>query len=115
MPAMVWIHGGAFIFGVGNEYDASVLAQKHGVVVVRLNYRLGPFGFISLPSLKAESPDGASGNYGLLNQPAALRWVQNNIAAGRANVQVFTPSGISESTEFADDHKCAFWSKLQIN
>src|SRR6266853_2050296 len=81
LPTMVWIHGGAFIFGAGNEYDASVLAQKRGVVVVTLNYRLGSIGFLALPSLKVESPDGASGNYGLMDQQAALRWVQSNIAA----------------------------------
>jgi Carboxylesterase family len=134
LPTMEWIHGGAFIFGAGNEYDASVLAQKHGVVVVTLNYRLGPLGFISLPSLKAESPDGARvttacwtnrrpcAGHRTTSQPSAAirvtslcrqRW--RKFELGRANVQVFTPSGISESTDFADDHKCAFWSKLQIN
>ncbi len=95
LPTMVWIHGGAFIFGAGSEYDASVLAQKHRVVVVTLNYRLGSFGFLSLTTLKAESPDRASGNYGLLDQQAALRWVQNNIVAfggDRGNVTLFGES-----------------------
>lgn len=80
LPTMVWIHGGAFILGAGSDYDPSLLAQKHGVVVVTLNYRLGSLGFLSLPSLKAEA-DGTAGNYGLMDQQAGLRWVQNNIAA----------------------------------
>ena len=81
LPVMVWIHGGAFTAGSSNSYDASVLAEKYGEVVVTLNYRLGPLGFLALPSLDAGSQGGQSGNYGLQDQLAALRWVKTNIAA----------------------------------
>ncbi|HWR38878.1 MAG TPA: carboxylesterase/lipase family protein [Patescibacteria group bacterium] len=82
LPVMVWIHGGAFNFGSTTlpEYDGKNLAAQ-GVVVVTLNYRLGPLGFLVHPLLAAESPQGTSGNYGLLDQIAALQWVQHNIAA----------------------------------
>ena len=81
-PVMVWIHGGAFLNGSGINpaYDGGALARK-GVVVVSINYRLGVFGFFAHPELSAESPTGASGNYGLTDQIEALRWVQRNIAA----------------------------------
>jgi len=80
-PVMVWIHGGGFFAGFGGEerHNGARLAQK-GAVVVTLNYRLGPFGFLTHPALTAESPRNASGNYGLLDQIAALKWVQRNIA-----------------------------------
>ena len=80
-PVMVWIHGGGFFAGFGGEerHNGSPLAKK-GAVVVTLNYRLGAFGFMAHPALAAESPDHSSGNYGLLDQIAALQWVQRNIA-----------------------------------
>jgi para-nitrobenzyl esterase len=80
-PVLVWIHGGGFWAGFGGEerHNGARLAQK-GAVVVTLNYRLGAFGFLANPALAAESPHHASGNYGLLDQIAALRWVQRNIA-----------------------------------
>lgn len=80
-PVMVWIHGGGFFAGFGGEerHDPSVLARK-GAVVVTLNYRLGPFGFLAHPALSGETPTHWSGNYGLLDQIAALQWVQRNIA-----------------------------------
>lgn len=80
-PVMVWIHGGGFFAGFGGEerHNGAPLARK-GAVVVTLNYRLGPFGFLAHPALAAESPRHAAGNYGLLDQIAALRWVQRNIA-----------------------------------
>lgn len=82
LPVMVWIHGGGWTWGSGSmaEYDGAVLAQK-GVVFVNFNYRLGPFGFLVHPLLSRESPRGVSGNYGLLDQIAALQWVQRNISA----------------------------------
>ncbi|MGQ9537764.1 MAG: carboxylesterase/lipase family protein [Actinomycetota bacterium] len=82
LPVMVWIHGGAFQSGSGSLpiYDGTSLASR-GVVVVTLNYRLGPLGFLAHPLLSEESPHGVSGNYGLLDQVAALEWVQRNIAA----------------------------------
>lgn len=82
LPVLVWIHGGGFFTGAGSaaNYDGAALAQK-GAVVVTLNYRLGSFGFFAHPALSAESGNGSSGNYALLDMLAALRWVQDNIAA----------------------------------
>jgi para-nitrobenzyl esterase len=82
LPVMVWIHGGGYTAGSGSSsyYEATALAQK-GVVVVTFNYRLGIFGFFAHPLLSKESPEGVSGNYGLLDQIAALHWVKRNIAA----------------------------------
>jgi para-nitrobenzyl esterase len=82
LPVMVWIHGGGFQAGSASEprQDGARLARK-GVVVVSLNYRLGVFGFLAHPELTMESAHGASGNYGLLDQVAALRWVRDNAAA----------------------------------
>jgi para-nitrobenzyl esterase len=79
---MVWIHGGALTRGSGSvpTYDGEALAKK-GVVVVTINYRLGIFGFFAHPELTRESDRNSSGNYGLLDQIAALQWVQDNIAA----------------------------------
>ncbi len=79
LPVMVWIHGGALLVGESDDYDPVRLVRR-GVLVVTLNYRLGVFGFLAHPTLTAESPDHASGNYGLMDQQAALRWVQRNIA-----------------------------------
>ena len=82
MPVFVWIHGGALWAGSSNEplYDGRRLAGR-GVVVVSINYRLGPLGWLAHPELSRESPLGVSGNYGLLDQVEALRWVQRNIGA----------------------------------
>ena len=82
LPVMVWIYGGGFTSGGTSEsrQDGQFLAHRN-VVVVSMNYRLGIFGFFALPELTAESPHHASGNYGLLDQTAALEWVKNNIAA----------------------------------
>jgi len=81
-PVMVYFFGGAFTEGAGSVplYDGDALAQK-GAVVVTMNYRLGPYGFFVHPALTAESPHNASGNYGLMDMLASLRWVQRNIAA----------------------------------
>ncbi|MFH1387217.1 MAG: carboxylesterase/lipase family protein [bacterium] len=82
LPVMVFIYGGAFTVGSATEpdYDGANLAQR-GVVAVTFNYRVGPFGFLAHPLLSAESPQGISGNYGLMDQTAALKWVRRNIAA----------------------------------
>lgn len=81
LPVMVWIYGGGFSTGSTAEpwYEGSKLAQK-GVVFVSIAYRVGPLGFLAHPSLNAESKDHVSGNYGLLDQIVALKWVQQNIA-----------------------------------
>ena len=76
-PVMVWLHGGALTYGEGHTYDPQKLVEQ-GVVVVTLNYRLGALGFMAHPALSEES-GGTSGNYGLMDQQAALRWVQKNI------------------------------------
>ena len=82
LPVMVWIHGGSNLNGAGSqpEFDGSRLASK-GVVVVTINYRLDVFGFLAHPELTKESGTNSSGNYGLLDQIAALKWVQKNIRA----------------------------------
>ncbi|MFA5182491.1 MAG: carboxylesterase/lipase family protein [Syntrophales bacterium] len=82
LPVLVWIHGGGFLVGAGSgpEYPGDKLARK-GVLVVSLNYRLGPLGFLVHEDLEKESPAGVSGNYGLLDQIAALQWIRNNIGA----------------------------------
>ncbi len=95
-PVMVWIHGGSQTFGYTGSplYNASALAAR-GVVVVTVNYRLGVLGYLAFPELSAESSHGSSGNYGLLDQIEALRWVRRNIAAfggDPANVTVFGES-----------------------
>jgi para-nitrobenzyl esterase len=81
LPVMVWIHGGGLTRGSGTRpgYDGTALVRR-GVVVVTINYRLGPFGYLAHPGLTAESEHGSSGNYGFLDQIAALEWVQRNIA-----------------------------------
>jgi para-nitrobenzyl esterase len=82
VPVLVWIHGGALTRGssISDTRDGVPLAKK-GVVLVSLNYRLGPLGYLAHPELTAESPQKSSGNYGVLDQIAALKWVQKNIAA----------------------------------
>lgn len=79
LPVFVGIHGGGFIIESG-RINGEPLALS-GIVVVSFNYRLGMFGFLAHPDLTREPPNHASGNYGLLDQIAALRWVQKNIAA----------------------------------
>ena len=100
-PVMVWIYGGGFQAGSASEprQDGSRLASK-GVVVVSINYRLGLMGFLAHPELTKESPHKASGNYGILDQIAALQWVQKNIAAfggDPGNVTIFGESAGSFS------------------
>jgi para-nitrobenzyl esterase len=82
LPVLVYFYGGGFVGGDGSElrYDGASLAGR-GIVTVTVNYRLDVFGFLALPALADESPHGAAGNYGLLDQVAALRWVRRNIAA----------------------------------
>ena len=81
-PVLVYFYGGGFMAGDGSEprYDGEAMARR-GIVAVTVNYRLGVFGFMVLPELTQESTNHASGNYGFLDQVAALRWVQQNIAA----------------------------------
>ena len=95
-PVYFWIHGGALSHGSSKEslYDGASLAQR-GIVVVTINYRLGVFGWLAHPQLSAESPLGVSGNYGLLDQIEALRWVQTNIGAFGGDPSNVTVAGES--------------------
>ena len=95
-PVLVYFYGGGFIAGDGSEprYDGEALARQ-GVVTVTVNYRLGVFGFLAHPELSKESPNHASGNYGLLDQAAAIQWVRANIAAFGGDPQRITIGGES--------------------
>jgi para-nitrobenzyl esterase len=96
LPVMVWIHGGALVGGSSSEpmYDGVKIAQQ-GVVFVSINYRLGLLGYLAHPALSAESPQRLSGNYGLLDQIEALRWVRDNIAAFGGDPRQVTIAGES--------------------
>ena len=96
LPVMVWIYGGGFVTGgtSENRQDGQFLAHRN-VIIVSMNYRLGIFGFFVHPELTAESPHHASGNYGLMDQAAALEWVKRNITAfggDPSNVTIFGES-----------------------
>ena len=98
LPVMVWFHGGAFIAGSNVAHDGGPLAEK-GVILVAVNYRLGPMGFFTHPLLTAESPEHSSGNYALLDGIQALKWVRRNIAAFGGdpdNVTIFGQSAGAE-------------------
>lgn len=101
-PVMLWIHGGGFLQGSGTYemYNGARLAAEREIVMVTINYRLGPLGFMALPELAAEDEHHSTGNYGLLDQIQALKWVQQNIAGfggDPGNVTIFGQSagGIS--------------------
>ena len=94
LPVMVWIHGGGFTDGSGNLTSGKPLAER-GVVLVSINYRLGPIGFFAHPLLTRESGKGISGNYGILDMVSALEWVQRNIeqfGGDPDNVSIFGES-----------------------
>lgn len=91
LPVLFYIHGGGFSYGSGGQLDGSLLAEENDIVVVTINYRLGAFGFLNLPGL---SGSGA-GNYGLLDQVAALRWVNRNIASFGGDPGRVTIAGLS--------------------
>ena len=95
-PVIVWIHGGAFTGGSGSVplYDGEEMAKK-GVVFITINYRLGIFGFLAHPELSKESPNHVSGNYGILDQIAALQWVKRNVAAFGGDPERVTIAGQS--------------------
>ena len=101
LPVMVWFHGGAHTSGQGHSqiFDGTTLAQN-GVVLVTINYRLGPLGFLAHPWLAEESSHNASGNYGLMDKIAALNWVRDNIAqfgGNPDNITIFGQSAGSQS------------------
>src|SRR6185437_5570694 len=84
LPVLVMIHGGGLTTGAGDQHDGSLIVTTDHIVVVSINYRLGPFGFLDLPGLGSGRSTG-SGNFGLLDQEAALRWVQRNIRSFGGN------------------------------
>ena len=96
LPVLVYFYGGGFVAGDGSEprYDGAAMAKK-GIVAVTVNYRLNIFGFFAHPELSAESPYKGCGNYGLLDQNAALKWVQKNIAAFGGDPKKVTIAGES--------------------
>jgi para-nitrobenzyl esterase len=96
LPVMVWIHGGAFVFGSGvfPNFSGASFTEK-GVILVSINYRLGRLGFFAFPALSKEHPEEPKGNYAYMDQIAALKWVKENIAAfggNRDNVTIFGES-----------------------
>ncbi|MFG1792794.1 carboxylesterase/lipase family protein [Nocardia sp. NPDC049149] len=101
-PVMVWIHGGAFTSGSGNLYDPSRLVNAGDLVVVTINYRLGALGFLGHPALAYDN--GQVGNFGLLDQQAALRWVRDNIAAFGGDPAKVTIAGESAGAMSVCDH-----------
>ncbi len=96
LPVMVWIYGGGFSFGSTSDpsHDGELLA-KNGVVVVSIAYRVGNLGFLAHPELSAEDPNHVSGNYGILDQIAGLKWVKNNISKFGGNPNKVTIFGES--------------------
>lgn len=96
LPVLVYFFGGGFVAGDGSEgrYDGESMAKK-GIVTLTVNYRLGVFGFMAHPELTKESPHHASGNYGLMDQTAALKWVQQNIEAFGGDPKRVTIAGES--------------------
>ncbi len=102
LPVMVWIHGGGFVVGSGAEprYEGARLSAR-GIIVVTVNHRLNALGFLAHPELTAESEHRASGNYGLLDLVAALRWVRRNIAAFGGDKDKVTIAGESAGSEAA--------------
>src|SRR3954471_1322930 len=104
LPVMVWLHGGGMVVGESDDYDPTRLMSQ-GRIVVTVNYRLGFLGFLAHPALSAEA-GGASGDYGLMDQQAALRWVQRNIqkfGGDRDDVTIFGESagGLSVHSQLA--------------
>jgi para-nitrobenzyl esterase len=103
IPVIFWIHGGGFIFGDSRRilggtwdlYNPMNIVKEHGHVFVGINYRLGGFGYWASPELAAEQKSGTTGNYGLLDQRAALQWVQRNILAFGGNPSKVTIQGES--------------------
>jgi para-nitrobenzyl esterase len=103
-PVMVWIHGGGFVNGSGDIYDARQLASRGDIVVVTINYRLGTLGFLAHPALGTA---GGVGNYGLADQQAALRWVRDNIANFGGDPGKVTIAGESAGGMSVCDHLAA--------
>ena len=112
LPVLVYFYGGGFAAGDSSEprYDGAALASR-GMVTVTVNYRLGVFGFLALPEMARESPHGAAGNYGLLDQHAALRWVRENIAKFGGDPDKVTIGGESAGSVAVSAHMASPLSK----
>ena len=111
-PVLVYFFGGGFVAGDGSEprYDGAGMARK-GIVAVTVTFRLGVFGFLAHPALTRESARHASGNYGLMDQSAALRWVQKNIAAFGGDPKRVTIAGESAGSYSVSAQMASPWSK----
>ena len=126
-PVMVWIHGGALVDGESNDYDPTAMV-KDGVIVVTINYRLGILGFLAHPAFAAEKTDpdhdgdfaaGSAGDYGLMDQQLALRWVRDNIVffgGDPLNVTIFGESagGLSVFSQLASPSAANLFQKAII-
>ncbi|PRC92424.1 carboxylesterase/lipase family protein [Solimicrobium silvestre] len=115
-PVMVWIHGGALITGEASDYDPTALVNS-GVIVVTVDYRLGVLGFLTHPALAASN--GSAGNYGLMDQQAALKWVQTNISGfggDPKNVTLFGQSagGLSTLSQIASPLAAGLFQKAIV-
>jgi para-nitrobenzyl esterase len=115
LPVLVYFYGGGFVAGDGSEprYDGEAMARR-GIVALTVNYRLSVFGFLAHPELTKESPHHASGNYGLLDQAAALRWVQQNIAAFGGDSRRVTIAGESAGSVSVSAQMASPLSKTSI-
>jgi para-nitrobenzyl esterase len=103
LPVMVWIHGGGFSGGAGQDTDPRKYVENGNVVYVTINYRIGALGYLDLPPTGQDSADGP-GNYGLLDQQAALRWVQRNIGRFGGSARNVTIAGQSAGGSSVCDH-----------
>ena len=118
LPVMFWIHGGGLLLGESDGYDPSRFVAED-IVVVTINYRLGALGVLAHPALTAESPYHGSGNYGLMDQQAALRWVQRNIRAfggDPGNITIFGESagGYSVHAQLASPQAAGLFHKAIV-
>ena len=115
-PVMVWIYGGGFTVGSAGDDNVANFAADNDVISVSFNYRLGPLGFLALPALAAEDPHHSTGDLGLLDQQAALRWVRANIASFGGdphNVTIFGESagGISTCAQLVSPGSAGLFQK----
>ena len=118
LPVMVWFHGGGLTVGESDDYDPTRLVRR-GVIVVTVNYRLGYLGFLAHPALSDESPGGGSGNYGLMDQQASLRWVERNIkkfGGDTDNVTIFGQSagGLSVHAQLASPKSAGLFDRAIV-
>ncbi|GAB2659747.1 carboxylesterase/lipase family protein [Nocardia goodfellowii] len=118
LPVMVWIYGGGFLLGSNAQYDSPSRLVREGRVIVAIpNYRVGPFGFLALPELAASH--GATGTYGILDQQAALRWIQDNAAAfggdpGNVTLMGESAGGMSVCTQIASPGARGLYAKAIV-